>query len=39
MKTLVLNLNGTLCFQEYKLGAGVEFYKRPGLSVFLQRLS
>ena len=34
-KVLVLNLNGTLVHQAYKLGSGLEFYKRPGLSVFL----
>lgn len=35
MKTLVLNLSGTLVHTEYKLGVGFEIQKRPGLSVFL----
>merc|ERR1712060_113572 len=35
VKTLVLNLNGTLTHSEYKLGVGFEIMKRPGLSVFL----
>lgn len=35
MKTLVLNLNGTLIHSEYKFGVGFEVLKRPGLSVFL----
>lgn len=39
MKTLVLNLNGTLIHSEYKFGVGFEVLKRPGLSVFLQRMS
>lgn len=39
MKTLVLNLNGTLVHSEYKLGVGFEIVKRPGLSVFLQRMA
>ena len=34
-KTLVLNLNGTLVHQEYKLGVGMEVFKRPGLSTFI----
>jgi hypothetical protein len=38
-KTLVLNFNGTLVHQKYKLGEGVEMFKRPGLSTFLNRLS
>jgi len=38
-KTLVLNVAGTLVHSEYKLGIGFEIIKRPGLSVFLQRLS
>ncbi len=38
-KTLVLNLRGTLIHSEYKFGVGFEIYKRPGLSVFLQRMS
>ena len=38
-KTLVLNLRGTLVHSEYKFGVGFEIYKRPGLSVFLQRMS
>jgi mitochondrial import inner membrane translocase subunit TIM50 len=38
-KTLVLNMNGTLVHQSYKLGVGVEVFKRPGLSTFLQRMS
>jgi len=35
MKTLVLNVSGTLTHSEYKLGVGFEIMKRPGLSVFL----
>jgi import inner membrane translocase subunit TIM50 len=35
----VLNLRGTLIFSEYKFGSGFEIVKRPGLSVFLQRIS
>lgn len=38
-KTLVLNLNGTLVHQTYKLGVGVEVFKRPGLSSFINRMS
>jgi TFIIF-interacting CTD phosphatase-like protein len=38
-KTLVLNLRGTLLSQEYKFGVGYEILKRPGLSVFMQRMS
>ena len=38
-KTLVLNLRGTLVHSEYKFGTGFEILKRPGLSVFLQRMS
>ena len=38
-KVLVMNLNGTLVHQTYKLGVGVEVFKRPGLSTFLQRMS
>ena len=38
-KTFVLNLGGTLIHSEYKLGVGYEIVKRPGLDVFLQRLS
>ena len=38
-KTLVINLNGTLVHQEYKMGVGMEVFKRPGLSSFLSRLS
>jgi len=38
-KTLVLNLRGTLIHSEYKFGTGFEILKRPGLSVFLSRLS
>ena len=38
-KTLVLNLRGTLIHSEYKFGTGFEILKRPGLSVFLQRMS
>jgi TFIIF-interacting CTD phosphatase-like protein len=38
-KTLVLNLRGLLLSQEYKFGVGYEILKRPGLSVFLQRMS
>jgi len=36
-KTLVCNLTGTLVHQSYLLGQGTVLYKRPGLSVFLQR--
>ena len=39
MKVLVLNLSGTLVHTEYKLGVGFEVLKRPGLSVFLQRMA
>lgn len=39
MKVLVLNLNGTLVHSEYKFGVGFEILKRPGLSVFLQRMA
>ena len=39
MKVLVLNLSGTLVHTEYKLGVGFEVVKRPGLSVFLQRMA
>jgi len=39
MKTLVLNVNGTLTHSEYKLGVGFEIMKRPGLSVFLTQMS
>ena len=38
-KTLVVNLNGTLVHQNYKMGVGVEVFKRPGLSTFLSRMS
>jgi hypothetical protein len=38
-KTLVMNLNGTLVYQKYNLGVGLEVFKRPGLSTFLQRMS
>jgi hypothetical protein len=38
-KTLVLNLRGTLVHSEYKFGTGFEVVKRPGLSMFLQRMS
>ena len=38
-KVLVLNLKGTLVHQTYKLGVGVEMYKRPGLTAFLTRMS
>lgn len=38
-KTLVLNFNGTIVHQKYSLGVGVELFKRPGLSMFLNRLS
>ena len=34
-KTLVMNLSGTLVYQEFKLGVGLEVFKRPGLSTFL----
>lgn len=37
-KTLVINLNGTLVHQTYKLGVGVEIYKRPGLTAFLNKM-
>lgn len=39
MKTLVLNVSGTLTHSEYKLGVGFEVMKRPGLSVFLSQMS
>ena len=39
MKTLVLNVNGTLTHSEYKLGVGFEILKRPGLSLFLQQMA
>lgn len=38
-KTLVLNFNGTMVHQTYQLGVGVELYKRPGLTAFLNRLA
>jgi import inner membrane translocase subunit TIM50 len=49
-KTLVVNLRGTLIHSEYKVittfylpplkfGVGFEVLKRPGLSVFLQRMA
>jgi import inner membrane translocase subunit TIM50 len=38
-KTLVLNFNGTIVHQSYKLGVGVELFKRPGLSTFLNRMA
>ena len=38
-KTLVLNLRGTVVHSEYKFGLGFEVVKRPGLSMFLQRMS
>jgi len=38
-KTLVMNLNGTLVHQSYSLGVGVEIYKRPGLTAFLNKMS
>lgn len=38
-KVLVLNLKGTLVHQTYKLGVGVELYKRPGLQAFLTKMS
>ena len=39
MKTLVLNVSGTLTHSEYKLGVGFEILKRPGLSVFLSQMA
>lgn len=39
MKTLVLNVNGTLTHSEYKLGIGFEVIKRPGLSHFLNQMA
>ena len=39
MKTLVLNLNGTLIHSEYKFGVGFEVLKRPGLALFLARMA
>jgi hypothetical protein len=39
MKVLVLGLSGNLIHTEYKLGVGFEVQKRPGLSVFLQRMA
>jgi mitochondrial import inner membrane translocase subunit TIM50 len=38
-KTLVMNMNGTLVNTSYSLGVGLEVFKRPGLSTFLQRMS
>jgi hypothetical protein len=38
-KVLVLNLNGTLVHQSYQLGVGLEIFKRPGLSTFIQKMS
>jgi len=38
-KVLVMNLNGTLVHSTYSLGVGVELYKRPGLTMFLNRMS
>lgn len=38
-KTLVMNMNGTLVHQTYNLGVGVEMYKRPGLTSFINRMS
>jgi hypothetical protein len=38
-KTLVLNFSGTLVHQKYTMGVGVELFKRPGLSMFLNRMS
>ena len=38
-KTLVLNLQGTLCHSEYVFGKGFEIVKRPGLTMFLNTLS
>jgi len=38
-KTLVLNLRGTLVHSDYKFGVGFEVQKRPGLSMFINRLS
>jgi TFIIF-interacting CTD phosphatase-like protein len=38
-KVLVMNLNGTLVHSTYSLGVGVEIYKRPGLTMFLNRMS
>lgn len=35
----MLNLNGTLVHQTYSMGVGVEMYKRPGLSTFLNRMA
>ena len=35
----MLNLKGTLVHQTYKLGVGVELYKRPGLTAFLTKMS
>jgi hypothetical protein len=38
-KTLVINFSGTLVYQKYELGVGLELFKRPGLTMFLQRMS
>ena len=38
-KVLVLNLNGVLVYQKYQLGVGMEFYKRPGLTAFINKMS
>lgn len=39
LKTLVMNLHGTIIHSEYRMGQGFIISKRPGLSVFLQRMS
>lgn len=39
MKTLVVNLSGTLIHSDFKFGKGMQIIKRPGLEQFLERLS
>lgn len=38
-KTLVLNMRGTLIHSEYQFGEGFRYTKRPGLNVFLGKVS
>jgi TFIIF-interacting CTD phosphatase-like protein len=39
MKTLVLNLSGTLLKTDFVFGKGLTIKRRPGLSNFLKKLS
>jgi TFIIF-interacting CTD phosphatase-like protein len=39
MKTLVLNLSGTLLKTDFVFGKGLTMKRRPGLSNFLKKLS